>query len=803
MSDPRFTLQLVPRSPEGQGALETYFSAEAQKSRKRLPGAQADDAIRSFRDAVTHLTNRCDDFLTGNAKQVCHLVLGKVQSGKTAHLLGSLAWAADSQIRAAVVFTGITDSLNEQTCKRLESDLAELSGNPIRVLEVPTVRNRRDFADFMETLLGLAHSRSGIAHSGQPLPVLVALKNRARATAVATAFAQLAEVFGESSTVLAIDDESDQASQNAKSRQRKVAPTYRALAAVRSLPMRNIWLSYTATPQAVLLTDRQGELRPDFVAVVPPGIGYFGISEVMAENFSPGRVEVTDFRVRASRQPSCPQSLSDAIWRFFLTAWVRCQFPSNFYCDASIPYEASQRLDSTQMLIHESGMHTDHNRMLRLVEDEWEGLKRLAVKYVNGSLAEADRLSYIQTFSDIAEQLDKAGAPIVPLMTEFATAEGQSRFLNLLSDCKIAVINSDATAQAAHGHRPVDDKDYAQHKTWILIGGDILGRGITIPHLTVNYFLRSSKSPNFDTVLQQLRFCGYRRDYAKWTSIHAPLQSFEDLKHMEIVDRAVWERAAAWDRDEVRIIGETMPRVFYVSPAGARFEPTRSSVRDPDISDHSIGTDSIFGLREIFDPRDFRENLALLKRWKAEAGLAENQSDSKWLRFDDVPPRSLVRLMTSWSGSADECRRLEAVSELFDPGLQELGLVDVPSVTFVSQFLADVWDSPTDLINRLGEIQVTRGARPGLSGSSLGEWREAFQNQEFLPPNHRPVLKTPHIGGGQRSLRDGIPHSAVIFIIEPILALEESRNVSSAMAGGIGFAALSPTNFEIRTIGHA
>jgi hypothetical protein len=484
-------------------------------------------------------------------------------------------------------------------------------------------------------------------------------------------------------------------------------------------------------------------------------------------------------------------------------AWVRHRFPQYFYGDAVVPINPAQRLASTQMLIHESGMQTDHSRMYRLVDDEWAGLCRLAERFVNGSIGAAERADYLDAFEEVAAGLDLAGAPAMPLLTEFASAEGHSSFLGVLRDCKIMVVNSDSTGPNANEPRPVDDDDYAEHATWILIGGDILGRGITIPQLVVSYFLRSSQTPNFDTVLQQLRFCGYRRDYQKWISIHAPKQSFEDLKHMEIVDRAVWERAATWDREELRIVGDSMPRVFYASPTGARFEPTRSSVRDPDISDRTIGTDYIFSLREIFEPRDLRANLALLKRWKAESGMVENAVDDRWYRFDDVPTNDLTRLMNGWFGSEAECGRLEAVSELFDPALQELGLSQVPTVTFVSRLLVETWADPMLLLPRLDEIQVTRAAGPGPSGTSMSEWSEAYAKQEYLAPGRRAILKTPHVGGGQRALKDLIPYDAVIFIVEPILALGETRNRASALAAGIGFAALSPGGFEVRTIGHA
>lgn len=802
MTNPLVTLRVEPEVRSESSALSAYLAEDARKSRQRLPGPLADVAIRTFSTSLKNLTDRCDRFISSDEKQVSHLVLGKVQSGKTAHLLGSLSWTADSKVGAAVVFTGITGSLNDQTHIRLKSDLEELPNSPVVVLLVPTLSQAAKYEAFKSSLLSLVRARVTQGPSA-PLPVLVAMKNAARVNAVKAAFEAVAEEFGRDSLVLAIDDESDQASQNAKSRSRGTAATYDALQKIRGLELRNIWLSYTATPQAVLLTDRFGSLRPDYVSIVPPRQGYFGLGDATDNSFSLQRVAVTDWRTSARNQTTAPQSLIDAIWRFLLVAWVRKRFPASFYSNALAPVDPTVRLASTQMLIHESSMKADHSRMYRLVNDEVSRLELAVSRIVDGTGSASQSTGLFNIFNTVAEALDNVGTDIGALMSEFTSREGQGVFLELLRDTKVMVINSDGSSPTSGEPRPVDDSDYARHSAWILIGGDILGRGITIPQLTVSYFLRSAKTPNFDTVLQQLRFCGYRQDYKPWLSIHAPTATFEDLKYMDIVDKVVWERAVTWDKNELKISGDAMPAVFYAASKDARFEPTRAGVRDPNLVDRLIGTDSIFALRDIFEPRDLRANLSLLRRWHNESSFVEANRDDDWLRFDDIPPEALVRLMTSWSGEPNEKGRLAAASELFDPALGELGLASVPTVTFVSRLLFETWSQPENLLTRIDEIEVTRSVRQGDEGSSMAEWKDAFLAQVFLPPKRRVSLKTPHIGGGQRSLKDRYPHNAATFIIEPIVGVTVTRDRGTALGIGIGFAALSPENFDIRTIGHA
>lgn len=797
MSDRSATLVVTEPSRRVSSVLERYLASTSAKTTRYLPGAAAEDSERAFRRDVGNLTEKFDAFLAGDQRTESHLVLGKVQSGKTAHLLAMLAWAADAGVSVGVVFTGTTGSLNNQTLVRARSELEAAGEGRVVVIPVPTMGARRAFADFQAEVVDLMRRRVEDPTSA-PFPILISMKNQSRANAVMNTLRNVADDVGLRASVLAVDDEADQASPNAFARRGTTAPTYRAIAAVRQLSMRNLWLSYTATPQAVLLTEKSGLLRPDEISVVHPRDGYFGIADAMRDDFQSNLVVVDDWRVRASQQQVRPRSLTEAIWRFFFVSWVRVNLPERFYAKSASRIAHDDRLTSTQMLVHESGRRPDHWRMARLVEDEREDLTRLVWEALTG---DEKSLGDVHTgFAAVVDALEPTGAPTMGLIDELVSPEGLASLLHLVQDCRVLVVNSDQ--QVNRSERPVNDEDYEKHPAWILIGGDILGRGITIPQLVVTYFIRSSNAPNFDTVMQQLRFCGYRRDYAPWTSLHAPQQTFEDLKLMEIVDRVLWERAAHWDRDRIRLTGHQMPRVFYAAPHGARFEPTRVSVRDPGLVDQRLKGESLVGLRRIFEPHDAHANLALLRRWRSECELVPTRVDRGWEVYEDISKPDLVRLLTSWEGDREETLNLAAVAELFDPRLEELGLADVPAVVMVSMLLFDVASEPLRFLDRLDDVLVTRRATVPPGGATFDEWTRAFRTRGFLSPQRRVSLATPHIGDAQRALRRWFPYDAVIVVIEPVLALRESRSRSSALAAGIGLSMLSPGGFELRTIGH-
>jgi hypothetical protein len=63
-------------------------------------------------------------------------------------------------------------------------------------------------------------------------------------------------------------------------------------------------------------------------------------------------------------------------------------------------------------------------------------------------------------------------------------------------------------------------------------------------------------------------------------------------------------------------------------------------------------------------------------------------------------------------------------------------------------------------------------------------------------------LDTTHVGGSQRKLRRHLPYDAAIFIIEFIRGVSSASIPDSTISLGLGLSILSPTGYEIRTLGH-
>jgi hypothetical protein len=225
---------------------------------------------------------------------------------------------------------------------------------------------------------------------------------------------------------------------------------------------------------------------------------------------------------------SAPLSLRKALVRFSWTAWIRFHKETLFYAGSgfsSAPLK--DELKSVQMLVHESGAQKEHRSIYNLVKDELDSLVDSLTKAATGHLSKSSKEELIslwqEDLSDLQSGLPEAYADELNVDIDDLFL---SQILNLFDDSAMQVVNSDKKKPGRQGSIPVSKSDWQEFKLWILIGGDILGRGLTIPQLTSTYFLRHPKKPNFDTVSQQMRFCGYRANYSHFTYLFAENKTF-------------------------------------------------------------------------------------------------------------------------------------------------------------------------------------------------------------------------------------------------------------------------------------
>jgi hypothetical protein len=422
------------------------------------------------------------------------LVVGYVQSGKTANFTAVAARAADVGYRLIIVLSGIHDSLRNQTQQRLNTELVKVGTHWTSLttetedFKVPAIAN------------GFGGAGTVLVVAKKIPPILRRLNEWIQALE-----GQMADI-----PVLMIDDEADQASINTKGNRRDPSidddtatdsgdpsVTNELIRdTLRRIP-RATYIAYTATPFANILIDPGAhdfevgiDLFPkDFVVQLPRPDGYTGTEELFGLS-SIGRDvmrAVSDEDVRALKPKrrkkrdllvvdddfSLPQTLCDAILTFAVASAVRLL--------------RGQTGRPNTMLVHVSQLQADQTRIGGAIDRQmaaWRDQERI----VPGSLA-----------LRLGSALDDLGEIALPTDRETVLREAEVN----LSRASVVVLNSTTGEELEYDAKP--------DRQVIAVGGNRLSRGLTLEGLTIAYFLRTTTMA--DTLLQMARWYGFRTGY--------------------------------------------------------------------------------------------------------------------------------------------------------------------------------------------------------------------------------------------------------------------------------------------------
>lgn len=438
------------------------------------------------------------------------LVVGYVQSGKTANYTAVAARAADAGYRLVIVLSGIHDSLRNQTQRRLERELVHCSGLHAKVkFEQPWMTLTSSTEDFKSPPLELLDQKATFLAIVKK-NTLVLQKLDAWLAAAA------AESRLEGIPVLVIDDEADQASINTRDNRPsdptveeestdedagpKPSLTNDLIRSILTRARRASYVAYTATPFANLLinpeaVDRRvgADLFPkDFVIQLPRPIGYTGTEELFGVSAQgrkvlnivpPGDVDLLKAkRKRLNKEvvigldplPGIPESLADAVLTFCLASAVRNA-------------RGMTGLANT-MLVHVSQLTSDQERVAHLIEEQidlWCDARRQG--------QDIELLLFVPIWNEM-----KVGLTSVP--DEALLLKDAVRVLHSLV---VIRLNSIAGEDLEYDTKP--------GRNIVVIGGNRLSRGLTLEGLTISFFLRTASM--CDTLLQMARWYGFRLGY--------------------------------------------------------------------------------------------------------------------------------------------------------------------------------------------------------------------------------------------------------------------------------------------------
>jgi len=457
------------------------------------------------------------------------MVVGHVQSGKTANYTGVICKAADAGYRLIIVIAGIHNNLRNQTQARIDEGF----------IGRDTGKSRETKKEGAKHIIGVGHfdsndtpvsltntlrdfnkataSTNTSEIESYRVPVVLVIKKQANTLRNLLQWLKDNSARGDKEMIdqpmLLIDDEADNASINTKYNKAEVTTTNRLIRELLNTFHRSCYVGYTATPFANIFIDPDQEddlikedLFPkDFIIGLDAPSNYFGGKKVFLEGL-PDDEEPTWLRFVTDNEDALPVKhpqdfMVDSLPASLVTA-VR-----SFVLTTTIRRLRGQGHKHSSMLVNASFRNPIQTQLRNRLHEVLQRIQN-AVR-VNGSTG-------VKGLAD-----PEIAALRVVWQNEFKTSdhswgEIQSVLHDTISPAQVVLVNN----------KSKDILDYPEEvsgkvgKKYIAVGGYALSRGLTLEGLSVTWFLRNTKM--YDTLMQMGRWFGYRTGYEDLCRIWMP-----------------------------------------------------------------------------------------------------------------------------------------------------------------------------------------------------------------------------------------------------------------------------------------
>ena len=446
------------------------------------------------------------------------LIIGYVQSGKTANFTHLISKASSIGYKFIVVLAGMTDTLRKQTQFRLDKELIGVNTLGLDDIEVvkwlpgeekytpltglPDLRIKKDNGDFYIPVTNFTD------HFNNSNDVTIAIiKKLARnngdrfGALIGNLINWIENRHNKNSSnmppLLIIDDEADQASIDSTDEDTDPTVINHAIRKLISLFPKSVYVGYTATPFANVFINPTSDflgledLYPkDFIYSLPEPDDYFGSKQFFNIKNNKGELALIEYVEGNEREIINDEGLNitiglkKSIRQYLYSVIIRRYRDNDKYCS---------------MMIHTDHRNVNHNTVYSKVKD-----------YISQCIPSEDLFNEFNASIDNSKSIGRLQGinnnyPIYnyeQFIREFDCVLDKLKTKKNSKTTNIRVINSRE-----------DKLDYLNEdlQYLICIGGNIMSRGVTIEGLTITYYLRSTMK--YDTLLQMGRWFGYRKGY--------------------------------------------------------------------------------------------------------------------------------------------------------------------------------------------------------------------------------------------------------------------------------------------------
>ena len=644
-------------------------------SEKEMPPLVVESLGIDIERMCKHFANPYSEYVTSKKG----LVVGDVQSGKTSNYIGLINMACDIGYKNFVLLTGTTESLRNQTQKRVDDGFIGAKSNSIskQIEYLGVGKNDEKYyaitlTDQNTDFLKRVADAIKINEDDVNKPRIFIIKKNKRVLDELSEYLSVGENTRSDSSLLILDDECDYASLNTKAGTNRTAING-LISKLFNLYKTTTYVGYTATPYANIFVDpndeedKQDLFPKDFIALLEPPTNYMGgtkVFESFKENLTlansqhgpslygphvyilnEGEKDFLPTIHTITEAPSgIPNSLKKAICSFLIANCIRTLKGdktkhrsmliniSRFNdIQEDIKHFVDEYLTEMKNAIEQTYMLSDLNRFLnsevtQMLYDVW-------VKYD----------VYHEKFGEDAEK----GIP--SNRERFAWIDIQ----HLLND----EIQMFETTIANYKHKN-DRYDYDAKEDVgarvIVIGGFSLSRGLTLEGLMTSYYSRNASA--YDVLLQMGRWFGYRPNYEELCMVFMSQINIDSFR--AAIDATEELKQSFRDMEEA---GKT-PKNFGLMVKGspdsldtnllvtAKNKCRSASFyrRIVNISGKVLDTSKIFKSKEINDNNESAVRILLNSASQLGKTFVVSESDSKYKYLKSVPVSLIISFLSQF-----------------------------------------------------------------------------------------------------------------------------------------------------------
>lgn len=472
------------------------------------------------------------------------LLLGEVQSGKTATYTAICNKAADAGYKVIIVLAGITESLRRQTQERLDAEFAgreskdslesqtkaTIIDRTVGVGEIFPINPDKRISCFTSAVRdfnSVLVDSNDISLRGLKETALFVVKKNSK---ILKNLHKWLNDNNESDinnkihlSLLLIDDEADNASINTRKPENDPTAVNLQIRKILNKFYQSSYIGITATPFANIFINpetKDGKLDDlfprDFITVLPSPSNYIGAEKIFGlgnldnvkdrsnceyskvlvrimesemRNYFPfkHKRDVVDTLDRLPEDQRLPKSLKDALYYFILASAVR-----DFRGDEK---------EHCSMLINVSRFTDVQNKIFEIVEKWLYDVKYEIEEYGRMSISQTADIPHLQCLKKIWDEYEfetKAKCGWQLILQEYLNDAAKR--------IEVQAVNQSTGRESLNYNR------YRERGMRVIaVGGNSLSRGLTLEGLCVSYFYRNTMM--YDALLQMGRWFGYRPNY--------------------------------------------------------------------------------------------------------------------------------------------------------------------------------------------------------------------------------------------------------------------------------------------------